>query len=215
MNKNFLLASMILLILLPACGSSIQQVKASDTSETNSPKAMTAQERQNPPERKNPDYYRISSGDLLEIVTWKEADLTKEVMVRIDGMITFPLLGDIRARGKTPMELKEVIQSRLQDYVKDPLVTVTVQNAGSQRFYIIGEVANTGVHPMTKPLTILQAFALAGGFTEWANKEEIILVRHEEGREEIRTINYYDLIDKQGLLRQNIWIKSNDTIVVP
>jgi polysaccharide export outer membrane protein len=215
MNKNLLLASMILFIALPACGSSLRQVKASDTSEADSMKAPVAQEKQKPTEKEDSDHYHISSGDLLEIVTWKEPDLTKEVMVRIDGMITFPLLGDIEGKGKTPMELKEVIQSRLQDYVKEPLVTITVKNAGSQRFYIIGEVADPGVHPMTKPLTILQAFALAGGFTEWANKKEIILIRHEDGKEEIKTINYYDLIDKQGLLRQTIWIKSNDTIVVP
>lgn len=167
--------------------------------------------------KKKPDanYYRISSGDLLEIVTWKEPDLTRDVVVRIDGMITFPLLGDVKASGLTPMELKEVIQSRLQDYVKEPLVTVTVKDAGSQRFYIIGEVVKTGVYPMNHPLTLLQAFALAGGFTEWADKKDIILVRQENGKEKLITINYYDLITKEGLLSQNIRIKSDDTIVVP
>ncbi len=210
MNRSFLLVSMILFVSLPACGPSVHKEKPSESLE----KPME-QEAVTPTKPIDADTYRISSGDLLEIVTWKEPDLIKEVMVRIDGMITFPLLGDIEAKGRTPMELKEAIQSRLQDYIKDPLVTVTVKNAGSQRFYIIGEVASTGVHPMTKPLTILQAFALAGGFTEWANKKEIILIRHENGKEKIININYYDLINKKGLLRQNIWIESNDTIVVP
>lgn len=210
MHGKLLLISMILFVGLPSCGPAVQKEPVPGKLEQ-----ASAEEKETPAEKTDAEGYRIASGDLLEIVTWKEPDLTKEVMVRIDGMITFPLLGDIETKGRTPMALKEAIQSRLQDYIKDPLVTVTVKNAGSQRFYIIGEVASTGVHPMTKPLTILQAFALAGGFTEWANKKEIILIRHENGKEKIININYYDLINKKGLLRQNIWIESNDTIVVP
>lgn len=210
MFRQFLLVSMILFIGLPSCGPAVHNEKPS-----NNMKQAVVQDEEGAEEKTDADVYRISSGDLLEIVTWKEPDLTKEAMVRIDGMITFPLLGDIEARGRTPMELKEAIQSRLQDYVKEPLVTVTVKNAGGLQFYIIGEVAGTGVYPMTKPLTVLQAFALAGGFTEWANKKEIILIRHEDGREKIIPINYYDLMNKKGLLRQNIWIQPNDTIVVP
>lgn len=202
---------MILFVTLPSCGPTVHK----DTPSEILKKPMEQEEEKSPSQTSESIRYQISSGDLLEIVTWKEPDLTKEVMVRIDGMITFPLIGDIKARGLTPMEIKDAIQALLQDYIKDPLVTVTVKNAGSQHFYIIGEVANTGVHPMTKPLTILQAFALAGGFTEWANKKEILLIRHENGKEKIIDINYYDLIHKKGLPRQNVWIESNDIIVVP
>ncbi len=201
----------IILVALVSCGG--PQVSKEPVSE-----ALEEETARNQKAADEPDdagRYRVSSGDLLEVVTWREPDLTKEVMVRIDGMITFPLLGDIKAAGRTPTELKEAIQSRLQEYVKDPRVTVTVKDARSQRFYIIGEIAKTGAYPMNKPLTVLQAFALAGGFTEWANKKEIIVIRHDEGKEKVIDINYYDLIEKKGLLRQNIWIESNDTIVVP
>lgn len=204
---------MILFIALPSCTATSYTSKTPD--EVNEVKKPITQAKKAPPQKIESDQYRISSGDFLEIVTWKEPDLTKEVVVRIDGMITFPLLGDIEAKGRTPMELKDAIQSRLQDYLKDPLVTVTVKNAESQRFYIIGEVNNTGVHPMNKPLTLLQALALAGGFTEWANKKEILVIRDENGKENVKTINYYDLINEKGLLHRNVWIEANDTIVVP
>ena len=100
------------------------------------------------------DIYIIGSGDILEIVTWKEPDFSREeVIVRIDGNISFPLLDDVMAAGKTPTQLKFDIQNRLSEYVAEPHVTVTVRSAASKRFYILGEVANTGEHPLVKDLT--------------------------------------------------------------
>ena len=113
------------------------------------------------------DAYKIGSGDILEIVTWKEPDFTREeVLVRIDGKISFPLLGDVQAAGRTPLEIGKDIEEGLKDYVESPIVTVTVKNPESQKFYILGEVQKTGEYPLIKGLTVLQAFALAGGFTE-------------------------------------------------
>jgi len=121
--------------------------------------------------------YFIGSGDILEITTWKEEDFSREeILVRLDGMITFPLINDILAKGQTPMQVKQDIEEKLKDYVENPVVTVTVRSSGSKRFYILGEIANTGEYPLVKGLTVLQAFALAGGFTEWASKKEIILM---------------------------------------
>ncbi|MDM8551722.1 polysaccharide biosynthesis/export family protein [Desulfobacterales bacterium HSG2] len=134
--------------------------------------------------------YKIGSGDILEIVTWKEPDFSKEIPVRIDGKITFPLLDDLQADGLTPLQLKKMIEEQLKEYVTDPRVTVSVKGPMSQKFYILGEVSKTGEYNLVKNLTILQAFALAGGFTEWASKKEIILVRHEEGKEKVIRINY-------------------------
>ena len=111
----------------------------------------------------------------MEIVTWKEADFSRDdVLVRIDGKITFPLLNDIQAAGRTPLELKKEIESRLKDFVEGPVVTVTVKVPQSQKFYILGEIVNTGEYNLIKELRVLQAFALAGGFTEWASKKEIL-----------------------------------------
>ena len=159
--------------------------------------------------------YRIGAGDVLEISTWKEPDLSrKDVLVRVDGKLSFPLLGDIPAAGMTPVELTETIQKGLKNYVSNPVVTVTVLNPSSQRIYILGEVLKTGEYPLIKSLTVLQAFALAGGFTQWASKDEIILLRGEAGKEKIFKINYKDIVKGKGS-ENNLMLQANDTIVVP
>jgi len=161
------------------------------------------------------DSYKIGSSDVLEIVTWKEPDFTrKEVLVRIDGKISFPLIGDIRASGRTPLQLKKEIEAGLKNYIASPIVTVTVKMPGSQKFYILGEVAKTGEYVLMKDLTVLQAFALAGGFTQWASKKEIILLRNEDGKEKIMRVNYKEIVKGKDF-SQNIHIKVNDTIIVP
>jgi polysaccharide export outer membrane protein len=159
--------------------------------------------------------YRIGVGDTLEITTWKEPDLTRQnVLVRTDGKISFPLLNDVQASGLTPTELKINLEKRLQDFVSNPTVTVTVTDPGSQRFYILGEVARTGEYPLAKHLTVLQAFALAGGFTQWASKDEIILLRKIDGVEKIFKIDYKSIIKGRDI-ESNLALQANDTIIVP
>jgi len=161
------------------------------------------------------DAYKIGSGDILDIITWKEPDFSRpEVLVRTDGKISFPLLGDVQAAGRTPMEIRKEIESRLKTYVDNPIVTVTVKNPASQKFYILGEVKKTGEYPLIKGLTVLQAFAIAGGFTDWASKKEIILLRKENGKEKVYNINYKRIVNDKDF-SQNISIKTDDTIVVP
>ena len=159
--------------------------------------------------------YVIGCGDILEIFAWKEPDFTKKhVLVRIDGMITFPLIDDLRAAGLTPTQLKNDIETQLKNYIDTPTVTVTVAQPKSQKFYILGEISRTGEYNLLKRLSVLQAFALAGGFTEWAAKKEIILLRTEGGKEKIYRVNYKD-IAKGTNFSQNILIKADDTIIVP
>jgi len=159
--------------------------------------------------------YSIGSGDILEITTWKEPDFSREeVLVRIDGKITFPLLNDIKAEGLSPIHLKRILEDSLKAYVETPVVTVTIQSPNSKRFYILGEVIRTGEYPLVKNLTVLQAFALAGGFTEWASKKEIILFRREGGQEKILRVNYKNIVKGKDF-SQNIMIKADDTIIVP
>ena len=161
------------------------------------------------------DAYKIGCGDILEIVTWKEPDFTREeVLVRIDGKISFPLLGDVQAAGRTPLEINKDIEEGLKDYVDTPIVTVTVKKPESQKFYILGEVQKTGEYPLIKGLTVLQAFALAGGFTDWASKKEIILLRNEKGEDKVYSVNYKKIVNDKDF-RQNIQIKADDTIIVP
>jgi len=161
------------------------------------------------------DAYKIGSGDILEIITWKEPDFSRgEILVRTDGKISFPLLGDVQAAGRTPLEIKNDIEKGLKDYVANPIVTVTVKNPLSQKFYILGEVKKTGEYPLIKGLTVLQAFAIAGGFTDWASKKEIILLRYENGKEKVYNINYKKIVNDKDF-SQNISIKTDDTIIVP
>ena len=175
------------------------------------PQAGSAQEEAT----KSP--YKIRVGDVLEIITWKEPDFSREeVLVRSDGMITFPLVNDVDAEDRTTMDIKKDIEDRLKDYISNPIVTVTVRTptVNVKKFYILGEVVNTGEYDLNKELTVLQAFALGGGFTEWASKKEIIVLRNENGKEETIRVNYKN-IAKGKDLSQNIKIKANDTIIVP
>ena len=161
------------------------------------------------------DAYQIGIGDILEITTWKEPDFSREaVLVRTDGKISFPLVNDFPAAGLSPMELKYNLEKALKSYVSHPVVTVHVTDPVSQKFYILGEVVSTGEYPLVKHLTVLQAFALAGGFTEWASKKEIILLRHEGGKDKIYRINYKE-ITKGKDFSQNLKLRADDTIIVP
>ena len=158
--------------------------------------------------------YVIGSGDILDIITWKEEDLSREVPVRLDGKITFPMLDDIQAAGRTPLQLKEELQERLKDFVDAPFVTVSIKDSVSQKFYILGEIMKAGEYPIVKNLTVLQAVALAGGFSEYASKNEILLFREESGTRKTIRINYRDLVKKQDF-SNNVRIQADDTIIVP
>jgi len=158
--------------------------------------------------------YKIGIGDILSITTWKEPDFTVDsVRVRSDGNITFPLLDDIQAEGLTTMDLKMAVQKKLSVYVEAPNVTVTLVNPMSRRIYILGEILRTGEYPLTKKLTVMQAFALAGGFTEWADKNKILLYRRGNNKEETIIIRYKDIIN--GDFSKDIQLQPDDTIIVP
>ena len=162
-----------------------------------------------------PNDYKIGAGDILEITIWKEPDLSRaEVLVRTDGKISFPLLNDVQASDLTPLEMKRNMEVGLKEFISNPFVTITVTSPASQQIYVLGEVLNTGEYPLTKNLTVLQAFALAGGFTEWASKKEIVLMRKEGGKEKIYRINYKNIIKGKDL-SQNLKLKADDTIIVP
>jgi polysaccharide export outer membrane protein len=203
MNKIYLLVFCILvsLIIAPANLSAAEK-KTADAKITGTGKAA-------------PKDYQIGAGDILEITIWKEPDLSRTgVLVRTDGKISFPLLNDVQAAGLTPLEMKKNMEAGLKEYISNPFVTVTVQTPDSQKIYILGEVLNTGEYPLTKNLTVLQAFALAGGFTEWASKKEIILMRKVGGKEKIFRINYKNIIKGKDI-GQNLTLKADDTIIVP
>ncbi len=159
------------------------------------------------------DAYVIEPGDILEIQVWKEPDLSQVARVRSDGMISIPLIDDIKAAGRTPLALKKEIEERLQRFVDLPKVAVIVKESAS-RIYVIGKVAKPGEYPLTQDLTVLQALTLAGGVAEWADSDDIVVIRRVRG--EIKRIFFdYDKVISGRKLEQNIYLQPNDTIVVP
>ncbi len=158
--------------------------------------------------------YTIGIGDVLSIHTWKEPDLSLDmVQVRRDGKITFPLLDDIPASGRTTVELKQTIQEGLTRFVDAPMVTVTLINALSQQYYILGEVQEIGEYPLIKNLTVIQAFALAKGFTQWAAKDRILLYRRNGNDLTVFKIDYKDIV--KGQMNKDIFLQADDIIIVP
>lgn len=159
--------------------------------------------------------YLIGNGDLLNVITWTGTEFTKEeVTVRIDGKITLPLLNDIQAAGKTPVELKKEIEKGLAVFVESPTVTVMIKKQESKRFYVIGEALHSGDYSLTKQLTVLQAIAIAGGFTGKASKDEILLIREHSGGNLTFRINYNEIMKGENL-NTNIAIQPDDTIIIP
>ena len=157
--------------------------------------------------------YQIGKGDVLDISVWKEQDLTRTVTVRTDGKISLPLIDDIQAAGRHPIEVKKTIADKLREYIEAPTVTVIVQTQASKRFYIIGEVVNTGEYPLTKDLTVVQAIALAGGFTEWADKDDIVLLRRNPDGQQRINIDYGEIVSGKSS-GQNVVLEADDTVII-
>lgn len=158
--------------------------------------------------------YSIGPLDLLEIQVWREPDLTRQVIVRPDGKITFPLIDDILASGMTPLDLKAVLMDRLKHFVDNPVVTVTVVESRSKNFYVTGKVNAPGTYPLRPNMTVLQALSVAGGFADWAHKDSIRIIRSLKGTQEIFTFDYDKVISGKRI-KQNISLEPDDTIIVP
>ena len=165
------------------------------------------------PATTDPDYV-IGPEDMLHISVWKEPDLSGAVPVRPDGKISLPLLGDVQAAGDKPMQLSNVLAEQLKQYVTNPLVTVVVTGINSKRIFLVGEVSKNGAMNMLPNMTVLQALAAAGGFSQFANLKKIYILRNENGRQIKIPINYKIIVKGQAP-EQNILLKPNDTIVVP
>jgi polysaccharide export outer membrane protein len=158
--------------------------------------------------------YRIGPNDILNIFVWKEADLTRDVTVMPDGKITYPLIGEITAQGQTASELKKEIADKLQNFVTAPEVTVIVKESRSQVVYAIGKLTRPGPIALAPGMTVMQALSAAGGFTEWADPKNILIVRREGGKETQLRFNYKEFTSGEKL-EQNILLKPGDTLVVP
>lgn len=155
--------------------------------------------------------YVIGPADVLQIIVWKEPELTRDATVRFDGMVTVPLVGDVLAAGRTPTQLAEALAQGLRRFIEAPRVTVGIQQATSARFYVVGQVTKSGEFPLAGPTTVLQALALAGGFKDYAKTDGIVIVRKDQT---VLPVNYKRIADGSNVT-QNVLLAPGDTIVVP
>lgn len=160
--------------------------------------------------------YLVGPEDVLEILVWKNAELSKVVTVRPDGKISLPLIGDIQAAGLTPNQLREAVVKRLKEYQENAVVSVIVQTINSYRIFVVGEVRSAGTYVLKNRTTVLQAISLAGGFTQFASKNKIVLIRQKSyGTEEKIQIRFDDLVYGDEMSEKNLTLKAGDTIFVP
>ena len=159
------------------------------------------------------DSYVIGPSDVLTITVWKEPTLSGNVLVRPDGMISMPLLGDVQASGITPLQLAAQITTKLKKYVQDPNVSIVISAINSKVVYILGEVAKKGPVEMTSGMTLLEAISSAGGLTDYANTKKIYILRDESGTHQKIPVHYKDALKGNSAL--NLALKPGDTIVVP
>lgn len=162
-----------------------------------------------------PTDYVIGVDDILTITFWRDQDMTvPEVVVRPDGKISVPILNEVEAAGLTPEQLRANLTTAAAKFKDDPIVQVVVKQVNSRKVFLMGEVAKPGPYALSSRLTVMQLLSLAGGLTQWANSEEIRVIRTEGGKETSYRMNYKDVIRGRNL-RQNIELKVGDTIVVP
>lgn len=160
------------------------------------------------------DAYQVQPGDVLEISVWREEGLEKQVVVRPDGGLSFPLVGNIQARGKSIEQLQREINERLKRFIPDPSVTVAVLKLDGNKVYVIGKVNRPGEFPGTRQVDIVQALAMAGGMTPYAAANKIKVLRREGSKQTAIPFAYGD-IEKGENLDQNILLRAGDVVVVP
>jgi polysaccharide export outer membrane protein len=162
----------------------------------------------------------IQPNDKLTIEVYKNPDLSKEIIVQPDGLISIPLVQSIQAAGLTPAQLKAQLEKKLKDYLEVPTVTVIIEAIQSYRIYVIGKVQKPGVIMSERPLTVLQALSLAGGFQDYSKKDQITIVRTispqvGKGQQDIKYPFDYDKVIDGSRQTQNIFLMSGDVVNVP
>ena len=160
-----------------------------------------------------PDY-TIGPDDILNVVFWREPDLSAEVVVRPDGRISLPLINDVMASGLTPAQLRELLTEQAKKFVTDPNVSVVVKQINSRKVFITGNVERPGPYTLSAGMTVLQLIALAGGLREFADSKKIVVMRTEGGRSTSLPFNYNE-VSKRKNLQQNVELKRGDTVIVP
>jgi len=166
-----------------------------------------------PPPQMPTAEYRIGKEDVVAVEVWKDPTLSAKEPVRPDGKISLPMVGEIVAEGRTAKELQKEITTKLEPMVNQPVVSVQVSEVNAAKFFVLGEVAHAGAYPVRGTMNVLQALALAGGPTEYANRGGIVVIRHgNDGKEARYNVNYREVVSGKA---QAIQLIPGDTVFVP
>lgn len=160
------------------------------------------------------DNYTIGPGDVLEISVWRDESLTRDITVPPDGIISFPLIGDVPVKHLSVSQLRERITKRLVEFIPDATVTVILKDINSLKAYVIGKVRNPGQFKIAMDTTVMQLLSMAQGLNPYANESNIYILRTNEGKT-IKIPFDYKRIVKGEKLEQNIFLNRGDVIVVP
>lgn len=158
--------------------------------------------------------YLLGPEDVLKVSVWKDEQLTQETVVRPDGMITFPLIGDVTAAGRTAEDVRNEIARRLSKYLPNPNVTVAVLKVLSNRIYVLGRVNKPGEYLVGHHTDVLQALSMAGGLTPYAAENDIKIMRRGGENQQVFHFRYGDM-QKEKDLKQNILLQRGDVVMVP
>ncbi|HPL62294.1 MAG TPA: polysaccharide biosynthesis/export family protein [Syntrophales bacterium] len=158
--------------------------------------------------------YVIGPEDVLFVHVWKEEDVSRTVTVRSDGKISLPIIDEVQAAGKTPVQLKEDLIRKFRGYIGNPSVAVIVNEANSFRVFVSGQVRNPGMYRLRSDTTLLQMIPAAGGFTDWADQKNIVLIRKEKDRDRRIEINFKKIVEGERK-QSEIRLRPGDTIIVP
>lgn len=204
--RNILtIATAVLFILTAQSQTAGATEKASKTAKETKPAAKAVAQ--------NPDYV-IGIEDVIEISVWKNPDLSKTVMVRPDGMISLPLVGELKAAGLTPAQLRDSLNEVLKEYQETVVTSVIVQEVNSYRIFILGEVMSPGTYTMTRKMSVIQAIAIAGGFNPFASRKIVLVRENGSSIAEKIEISFDDIIDTDARRDKNLILKSGDTVFV-
>ena len=198
MNRSRLLTILVALILAP--GVSVAPVRAADAS-------ASPQLEQGRVQR-----FRIGPEDTLQISVWKNEAMSRTVPVRPDGMVSLPLVNDVEAAGLTPMELRDLLTKKLGEYIPNPEVSVTLTEVRSFKVSVIGEVARPARYELRAATTVLDALAMAGGFTQFASRQRIVVLRGDGKSMKRVPFNYGKVIASE---QENFYLEPGDIVLVP
>ena len=218
---KFSLEQLIRLGLLPILlsatlqGQGLSSPRAADSVSGTSVEASQVKAAEEDIKKTHDNSYVIGNDDVLGINVWKDPDLSRSIPVRSDGKISLPLVGELQAAGRTPLQLEHEIALSLKDYMTAPEVTVIIEQINSKKFNILGQVLKPGSYSLALATTVMDAIATAGGLRDFAKKEDIYILRQlPDGTESHIRFNYKSFIKGKNPA-QNIKLEPHDTVIVP